>query len=201
MCLPATNKQAQHRSTRQTRLPRLHASAAQHVPPDGVLHFLDELGLWSYANLLAYEQDPLLRGESRRSLERSYELVRIEQNPWFNFVYGELTGNECEVEPAVKHLREWPLDLRVWSFQNSHRADLQTPAGYEANKAGIRAFSPRETEPMRWDHWTMQADGGSGNPDVIEPGAWLLAYWMGRYHGYITSLIYHSLLVDRRILW
>ena len=33
----------------------------------------------------------------------------------------------------------------------------------------------------------MQADGGSGNPDVIEPGAWLLAYWMGRYHGYITA--------------
>ncbi|MBA4106258.1 MAG: hypothetical protein C0485_10910 [Pirellula sp.] len=156
-------------------------------PPDGVLHFLDELGLWSYANLLAYEQDPLLRGKYRRSLERSYELVRIEQNPWFNFVYGALTGNECEVEPAVKHLREWPLDLRVWSFQNSHRADLQTPPGYEANKAGIRAFSPRETEPMRWDHWTMQADGGSGSPDVIEPGAWLLAYWMGRYHGYITA--------------
>ncbi|QDT73135.1 hypothetical protein I41_23240 [Lacipirellula limnantheis] len=155
-------------------------------PPDGVLHFLDELGFWSYANLLAYEQDPLLRGKYRRSLERSYELVRIEQNPWFNFVYGALTGNECEVGPSVRHLREWPLDLRVWSFQNSHRADLRTPVGYEANKAGIRAFSPRETEPMRWDHWTMQADGGSSNPDVIEPGAWLLAYWMGRYHGYIT---------------
>lgn len=156
-------------------------------PPDGVLHFLDELGIWSYANLLAYEQDPLLRAKYRRSLERSYELVRIENNPWFNFVYGALTGNECEVEQSVKHLREWPLDLRVWSFQNSHRADLQTPAGYEANKAGIRAFSPRETEPMRWDHWTMQADGGSSNPDVIEPGAWLLAYWMGRYHGYIAA--------------
>lgn len=156
-------------------------------PPDGVLHFLDELALWSYANLLEYEQDPLLRATYRRSLERSYEVIRIEQNPWFNFVYGSLTGNDCEVEQSVKHLREWPLDLRVWTFQNSHRADLHTPAGYEAHKAGIRPFSPRETEPMRWDHWTMQADGGSSpHPDVIEPGAWLLAYWMGRYHGYIS---------------
>jgi hypothetical protein len=52
---------------------------------------------------------------------------------------------------------------------------------------GIRPFSPRETEPMRWDHWTMQADGGTGGRDVVEPGAWLLAYWMGRYHGFISS--------------
>lgn len=156
-------------------------------PPDGVLHFLDELAFWSYANLLAYEKDPLLRATYRRSLERTYEVIRIEQNPWFNFVYGALTGNDCEVAQSVRQLREWPLDLRVWSYQNSHRADLHTPAGYEADKLGTRAFSPRETEPMRWDHWTMQADGGSAsNPDVIEPGAWLLAYWMGRYHGFIS---------------
>jgi len=156
-------------------------------PPDGVLHFLDGLALWSYANLLTYENDPLLRATYRRSLERSYEVIRIEQNPWFNFVYGSLTGNDCEVGESVKHLREWPLDLIVWSFQNSHRADLRTPLGYTVYKAGIRPFSPRETEPMRWDHWTMQADGGTGGRDVIEPGAWLLAYWMGRYHGFITA--------------
>ena len=155
-------------------------------PPDGVLHFLDELALWSFSNLLTYEKDPLLRATYRRSLERTYEVVRIEQNPWFNFVYGALTGNACEIEPSVRHLREWPLDLIVWSFQNSHRTDLHTPSGYTAYKAGVRAFSPRETEPMRWDHWTMKADGGTAGRDVIEPGAWLLAYWIGRYHGFIT---------------
>ena len=155
-------------------------------PPDGVLHFLDELALWSFSNLLAYEKDPLLRAIYRRGLERSYEVIRIEQNPWFNFVYGALTGNDCEVVQSVKHLREWPLDLVVWSFQNSHRTDLHTPAGYGLYKAGIRAFSPRETQPMRWDRWTMKPDGGTAGRDVIEPGAWLLAYWMGRYHGFIT---------------
>jgi hypothetical protein len=40
---------------------------------------------------------------------------------------------------------------------------------------------------MRWDAWTMQEDGGTGGRDVAEPGGWLLAYWMGRYHGYITA--------------
>lgn len=157
-------------------------------PPDGVLHFLDELALWSYSNLLAYEQDPLLRATYRRSLERTYEVVRIEQNPWFNFVYGALTGNDVEVDQSVKHLREWPLDLRIWAYQNSHRSDLHTPDGYTVYKAGTRTFSPRETQPMRWDHWAMKPDGGSAAiPDVIEPGAWLLAYWMGRYHGFIEA--------------
>lgn len=156
-------------------------------PPENIAHFEDQLALWSYWNLLRFEKDPRLRSIYRRSLERSYEVIRIEQNPWFNFVYGALTGNECEADAAVNHLRGWPLDLVVWSYQNSHRADLQTPAGYVAPNGGSRAFPPRETEPLRWDHWTMQADGGTGGRDVVEPSGWLLAYWMGRYHGFILE--------------
>ena len=157
----------------------------QTAPPENIAHFEDELALWSYWNLLLLEKDPSLRAIYRRSLERTFEIVRIEQNPWFNFVYGVLTGNDCEVGAAVTHLRDWPLDLRTWSYQNSHRADLQTPAGYSTFKGGVRAFPPRETEPMRWDHWTMQMDGGSGGREVVEPGGWLAAYWMGRYYGFI----------------
>ena len=40
---------------------------------------------------------------------------------------------------------------------------------------------------MRWDNWSMRADGGSGGRDVVDPGSWLLAYWMGRYHGFIAA--------------
>lgn len=155
-------------------------------PPENVLHFLDELALWSYWNLLRYEEDPELRALYRRSLERTYEVIRVEHQPWFNFVYSALTGHPPELEPSLEHLRGWPLDLRVWSYQNSHRTDLRTPAGYSAHKGGTRAFVPRETEPMRWDRWTMQADGGAGGNDVVEPAGWLLAYWMGRYHGFIA---------------
>jgi hypothetical protein len=156
-------------------------------PPDSVLHFLDELAFWSHWNLLRYEENPDLRALYRRGYERSYEVVRVEQNPWFNFLYGALTGNDPEVEASVEHLRGWPLDLRVWSYQNSHRTDLKTPPGHVALKGGTRTFPPRETEPLRWDHWLMQADGGAGGRDVVEPGAWLLAYWMGRYHGFVGA--------------
>ena len=156
-------------------------------PPDSVLHFLDELSFWTWWNLLRYETDPELHALYRRGYERGYEVVRGEHNPWFNFLYGALTGEDCETGAAVAHLREWPLDLRIWSYQNSHRADLRTPPGYVALKGGTRAFSPRETEPLRWDHWAMQTDGGAGGHDVVEPASWLLAYWMGRYYGFIEA--------------
>ena len=154
-------------------------------PPGDVLQFLDHLAFLCYPNLLKYETDPTLRSIYRRSFERSWEIERIEQLPWFNFIYGSLTGNDCEVEPAVAHLREWPLDLVIYSYQNSHRADLRAPSGYVAYSGGKRAFSPREREPMLWDNWTMKADGGTGGNDVVQPASWLLAYWMGRYYGFI----------------
>ena len=156
-------------------------------PPGDVLQFLDHLSFLCYANLLKYEKDPKLRSLYRRSFERSWEIERVEQLPWFNFSYGALTGNDCEVEPAVAHLREWPLDLVIYSYQNSHRADLYTPPGYVAYSGGTRAFSPREREPMLWDNWTMKADGGTGGNDVVQPASWLLAYWMGRHHGFIEA--------------
>jgi hypothetical protein len=178
---------AAYRKLVELGYPAYTLRARNTFPPDSVLHFLDELAFWSYWNLLRYEKDPELRALYRRGYERSYEVVRGEVNPWFNFLYGALTDNDCEAGPAVEHLRSWPLDLRVWSYQNSHRADLRTPPDYVALKGGTRTFSPRETEPLRWDHWLMQADGGANGNDVIEPGAWLLAYWMGRYHGYIAA--------------
>jgi len=156
-------------------------------PPEDIAHFEDQLAFWSWWNLLRYETDPDLLALYRRGYERSYDMVRIERNPWYQFVYGALTSLDCEPLEAVQHLRDWPLDLRVWSFANSHRADLRTPAGLHAPKGGIRAFSPREHQPMRWDAWTMQEDGGDGGRSVVEPGGWLLAYWMGRHHGYISA--------------
>ncbi len=156
-------------------------------PPDSVAHFEDQLAFWSYWNLLQYEQDADRRALYRRSFERTYEMLRIEQQPWYNFVHQVISGDDTEMAASLGHLREWPLDLRVWSYQNSHRTDLRTPDGYQTFLGGIRPFSPREREPMRWDAWTMQADGGTDGKDVVEPSSWLLAYWMGRYYGFIAA--------------
>ncbi len=149
--------------------------------------FDDRLAFLAYGPLLRYETDPDLRSLYLRSLERSWEVKRVEQLPWFNFVYGAATGNDCETEASVKHLREWPLDLREYSYTNSHRDDLHAPEGYRMYSERLRSFSPRETRPARWDDNWLQMDRQGGGNSATEPGGWLEAYWMGRYYGMITA--------------
>lgn len=154
--------------------------------PGYFTHFDDRLAFYSYYPLIQYEKDPDLKTLWLRSLERSWEVKRISAVPWFNFIYGALTGNDAETDRAVDHLREWPLDLNRLTFTNSHRDDLHTPDGYLNYAERPKPMSPRETEPNRWDGDFLRLDGGSGTV-IADPGGWLDAYWMGRYYGMITA--------------
>jgi hypothetical protein len=155
--------------------------------PGYFTHFDDRLAFYTYFSLIQYETDPKLKSLWLRSLERSWEVKRIQGVPWFNFIYGALTGNDCETDRAVSHLRDWPMDLRRLTFTNSHRDDLITPPGYRAYAGRPRPLSPRETEANRWDGDFQRLDRDLGGRVVAEPGGWLDAYWMGRYFGMITA--------------
>lgn len=111
----------------------------------------------------------------------------MQQVPFFNFIYGALTGNDCENPLAVQHLREWSLDLVSHSFHNSHRSDLATPHGYVAYGGGRRALSPRESEAKWGSRLATQLDGGGGGRSITPPIGWLEDYWMGRYYGFIEA--------------
>jgi hypothetical protein len=156
-------------------------------PPDVVAPWDDELAFFCYYALLRYAQDPELRSIYLRSLERSWEILRLHQMPFFNFVYGALTGNDCEIPEATRHLREWSLDLVNHNYRNSHRADLATPRNYVAYGAGTRPISPRESEAKWGDRNPLEYDGGEGSRGVTPPIGWLEDYWLARYHGMITA--------------
>lgn len=156
-------------------------------PPDYIFHSDDRLAFYTYFPLLTYTADPRLRSIFRRSLERSWEIERVEGNPWFNYIYGALTGNPCEEERSAAHLREWPLDCIDHSFRNSHRHDLITPKGYVNYAGGTKPISPRERGPQRWTDATIRPDGGSNGHNVVDAAGWLDAYWMGRYFGMIGA--------------
>ncbi len=161
-------------------------------PPNYITPWDDRLAFLSYYPLLKYCQDPHLRSIYRRSLDRSWEIKRIEEYAWYNLMYGILTGNECELDVAVRHLREWPLDLVEYSYQNAHRLDLHSKPGYVPYAVGPRtesprAMSPREVGPKKLDANYLQLDGGSGGRGAAEPNAWLESYWMARYYGMISE--------------
>lgn len=156
-------------------------------PPDLVVPWDDELGFRTYYTLLRYATDPGLRSIYLRSIDRSWEVKRIEHVPWFNFIYGATTGNDCEVDRAVKYLREFPLDLRNWRYRNSHRDDLAPEPGYVPYQGGTRGMSPRETQAMSGSKWALGYDGGGAGTSVTDPSGWLEDYWMGRYHGFVSA--------------
>jgi hypothetical protein len=150
-------------------------------PPENIAPWDDDLAFESYNTLFRYTKDPDLRSVFLRSLERTWEVKRMEHSPWFNFSYGAITSNDCELEQSVKYLRECKLDCIEYSFQNSHRDDLYMESGYTSYEGAIRAFSPRESSSP------TVLDGGADGRVVREPTEFLRDYWMARYHGFIMA--------------
>lgn len=148
-------------------------------PPEIVMPWDDNLAFETYNTLFRYTADPNFRSIYLRSLERTWEVKRMEHSPWFNFSYGAITGNDCELEQSVKYLRECKLDCAEYNFQNSLRDDLYLESGYYSYEGKIRVFSPRESSSP-----TVLDGGGNGNV-VKEPTAFLRDFWMGRYYGFI----------------
>ena len=149
-------------------------------------HFDDRLAFLGYYPLLNYETDPRLRAMYMRSLQRGWEAKRFENQTWFNYIYGALTGNACQNEAAVQHLRDYPLECINYRFTNSHRHDLQVPKGYNNYVTDTRAMGPREQGIRRWDRDPLELDGG-GRHGILDPSSYLDAYWMGRYYGFIKA--------------
>ncbi len=156
-------------------------------PPESVVPWDDELAFRCFHPLLTYCNDPYLRSIYLRALARHWEVMRMQKIPFFNFVYGGLTGNDCESQEAVRHLREWSLDTVSHRYCNSHRADLATERGDTPYAGGTRAISPRELACSWGSRSAIRYDGGSGGRSVTPPVGWLEDYWMGRYYGMIQA--------------
>lgn len=156
-------------------------------PQDLVTTWDDELAFRCYYPLLRNTSDPALRSIYVRSLQRSWETLRLERVAWFNFIYGALTGNDCESEEAASFLRECPVEVRSIGYQNSHRSDLRPQPGRPSYTTAVRAFSPRETETSWGSESALREDGGGHGNHATPPVGWLESYWMARYHGMIEA--------------
>ncbi|TFH01334.1 MAG: hypothetical protein E4H13_05195 [Calditrichales bacterium] len=157
-------------------------------PPSEIAPWDDNLAFLSYEPIMRYCKDADMRALYLRSLARSWEVKRMEHTAWFNFTYAAASGNDAELEKAVQALREWTLDCRQWTYQNSFRTDLKPAAGDVPYEGGTtRALSPRETSVMRGSRNAYSYDGGAGGRVVTEPADFLRDYWMGRFHGFIKA--------------
>lgn len=149
-------------------------------------HVDHELAMLAFHSLIRYEPDPEWRARWQESLLGIYETELDEENPlWAAFVAG-LTGEERQRAAVLESLREYPMDLRYWRFDHSHRLDQSIRP--ERDRFGNSQLDewppPYDEQPVRW--WDQspyyvvsEGDGRS----MRGPMGYSIAYWAARYYG------------------
>ncbi|MDQ1257701.1 MAG: hypothetical protein QG656_2307, partial [Candidatus Hydrogenedentes bacterium] len=164
------------------------ARHAKTFAPAWRTHIDDELLCFAFPALLLYEKDSELKALYRESLDRWYEGVRNDCNPYFNFMYAALTGSDPNMDDSIAFLRDAPLDLVNWTVDNSTREDLKLERAPEVEPLQTHPLPPAdERGVMRWDKNPWMAVSGDGGTSEWCPAYWLTPYWMGRYYGYIGA--------------
>lgn len=157
--------------------------------PAAYTYIDDELIVMAYHALLTYETNPYRKELYRKSLDAWFRTVRADASPCYNFMYAYMSGAqpvEYLRDPAVRLLRDVPLDMIHWSIDNTDREDIELVNIPQAETVQTRPLLPPSEIPvMRWDNNPHRARGGEGGHAEMCPAFWLWGYWIGRYHGMI----------------
>ncbi len=165
-------------------------NAAQHKKPDGhVCHIDDNLGFLCMATILRIEEDPSIRKYLLMGLKHHWEYERTENCPMFNLIYGAFSDDVCDLDIAVKTLRDFPIDFVERRLFNSARKGLvfdteqekwgEAPQLKVALDIDSRVIRNNDSNPFGVD------DGHEGG--AASPTTYLLPYWFGRYYGIIEE--------------
>jgi hypothetical protein len=179
--------------------------------PGSGIQFDDEMAFMNYYNLIRLTTNEEARHLFLGSLMRYWRLEEPERNSFYAFVYaaccqgrklktrwGEfpLSPNRRSLEVAVDTLKRYPMNLVDWRLTNSHRLDIvplspiarepgdHTPKGY-LRDGMVLPVDERFLNHWSDDPWTLDT-GGTGM-QLTEGSPFLLAYYMGLYHGLIVE--------------
>lgn len=150
----------------------------------------EELAMLPFYCLFQYEKDPALLKTYRRALDAWWENIQREANPLWTFIY--LTGRpdaKVDLPVAVWTLYRMPMDTIHWNVRNSHRADIQWSSAIDrfGKREALTLLPPDERPVMRWNSNPFIVDGGKGGKREDDGAAFLLPYWMGRYHKFLKG--------------
>ena len=174
----------------------------------------DEMAFMCFYTLLRYAPDEAVRQQVRIALAQYGLNEAPEMNPFFNFVWaaqslgatastpwgdtpvGPLDG---WLEDSLATLRGLPLDRPDWSLKNKSRLDLRLlslQANFDANptaqtnRGGRKNGRVLPVENRHFAHWNTdpwQLDYGGGGGQLASGTVFLLPYYLGLYHGFISK--------------
>jgi hypothetical protein len=157
--------------------------------PDENNHSDDQLGYVAWYPILQLETDPKIRRALVTGVRRHYEIVRPEQPSFYTFVTATAAPNQSDILGAVENLRQIPTDRRMWRQENGQRADVTVAD--RPNRFGkpvlTRVVPADERAFKKWNADPYLPNGGENGRLEDDGAAYLLPYWMGRFHGFITE--------------
>lgn len=179
--------------------------------PGSFTQFDDEMAMMNYYGLLRYEKDPKLRRMFLESCFEYWELEACELNSFYNFTCAACCENqqvqtawgplrvqpsrEC-LEEAVETLQRYPMNLVDWRQTNSHRLDIVPLPSYAREPGRAKGMGSRtngkvlpidERVILQWSDDPWQLDSGGDGRELATGSPFLLAYYMGLYHGFIVE--------------
>lgn len=128
----------------------------------------------------------VVRPYFEESIRRTWQIARRDQTAMWNIITSASTGEDCDLQVALKDLQNIPVDMINWTMENSHRWDLLP------DPLNDRMDRPQATRPIpvaergitKWNLNPYQFDSSAGGLEENDGAYFLLAYWMGRFHGY-----------------
>jgi hypothetical protein len=151
----------------------------------------EELAMLSFYNLFRYETGrDLLNRYYRPALNGWWENIVREENPLWTFIYAMAQPHApADIQAAARTLYRMPIDTIEWTVRNSNREGLiMDPAADRFERRQARNLLPPDERPvMKWNSNPFDIDGGSDGRGEDDGAAFLLPYWMGRYHGFLLD--------------
>jgi hypothetical protein len=157
------------------------------VFPDMNNHSDNQLGFVALYPLLQLEYDPRARKALQQAVRRHYMTLSRDGSAFFYFAAATIDPDFVDIKGAVENLRRIHTDRRQWKMVNSHRKDIVWhPREDRMGHPQLLTVLPADERNFkRWNINPYYADHGDGGKYMVGGGNWLLAYWMGRYHGFI----------------
>ena len=145
-----------------------------------------ELADLAWLTLIRYDPDPERRAIWVKSLSDAYPFEAEERNPLKALALAAAIADSPGLEAGVSSLVEYPEDLRLWFFDNSHRLDALPDVDDRHGDPQFKTVFPYDELPvLRWDHNPYGMTSNGDGRTRMSPAFWLLPYWGLRYYGAI----------------
>ena len=158
------------------------------VTPSERTHIEDELLTIVYPNAVTCALNPALKKVMQISMQRWHPAIKDDHMPFYDFAYNKYSGDSVPLEKAIEQLRDWPLDHIEWTVDNRWREDIERDLTPGVDEPRLKRLLPRsEMGLCMFDQEPYKMVIGNNGEREDRPNDWLLAYWMGRYYGFISA--------------